>query len=299
MKSIFFSIVLVLLVFKLEACDLCGCNSGSYFIGPFPQYNSNFISTQYSFQNSNSVMRSDNSQFSNEFFQNAELLMGTKIKNNIQLLLFVPYNINYSSSDDGIKKNIGLGDISFIANYNLLDQKTLNKDTETVFQQFWIGGGVKIPTGKFSVDTAEVVSSAGMQAGTGSVDFLINTIYSYQIRSWGFNFNANYKINQSAESFKYGNRLALSTFVFHTYHLDRLKISPNIGLLYENLGSNTFASSEINDTGGNVLLTAIGAECKFSDFSLGANIQVPLTSNLSDGQTTPGIRGMCHLTYMW
>lgn len=299
MRKLILFILLAVSMQQAKACDLCGCNSGNYFIGPMPQFNRHFIGLQYSYQRYSTILNTDKSQFSNNFFQTTNLLFGSKFLTDWQLFVFVPYNINYSLSDEGSRTITGLGDITVLADYNLLNIKTLNKDSETVFHQLLVGGGIKLPTGKFRVDSAEIVSTANMQSGTGSYDFLINSIYSFQIRSWGFNFNANYKINTAAEHFKFGNSLSINTFVFRTFHVDNLTISPNAGLLLESIAANSNYSQKVADTGGNNLFTALGVELRLNNLSLGTNFQIPLSSDLSNGQTIAKTRGMVHLSIMF
>jgi len=297
LKKYLIIILTAITIQRLYSCDLCGCSSGNYFIGPFPQFNSHFAGLQYSFQKFSTVLNGDNTQFSKDFYQTTELLAGTKIKNKWQIFTFVPYNIYHSESDDGIKQRNGLGDISIIGNYDLFERKYLNRDTETVFQQLWIGVGIKLPTGKFSVDTGELISSANLQPGTGSLDFILNAMYTFQIRSWGFNFNLNYKINGSADDFKFGNRLYGTAFVFRNFHIKKIMVSPNLGLLDEKSAANMKDHAKVEDTGGNVLLSAVGIELKYKKIVFGCNAEIPISSDLSGGQTDAKLRGMCHITY--
>lgn len=299
MKKTFLLLLMIIAVKQSFACDLCGCSSGNYFIGPFPQFTTHFAGIRYSFQRFNTVLKDDNTQFSKDFYQTTELMAGAKIKNRWQLLAFVPYNVYHVESDDGIKHNKGLGDITFMGNYDLINQKTLNRDTNTVFQQLWIGGGVKLPSGKFAIDTGQLVSSANMQVGTGSFDFLINAIYTLQIDAWGFNLNANYKINQKADNFKFGNRFTTTVFLFRSFHVTQVSISPNVGLLYETLQTNKLGDENIAETGGNVLMSAFGFEVRVKKIEFGCNVQLPLTSNLSVSQTDAKIRGMFHVSYLF
>ncbi len=299
MKKILLLIIIITSFQQTHACDLCGCNSGNFFIGPFPQFNRYFFGLRYSFEGYNTVLNSDNSQFSDDFFQTTEFLAGLRIKDRWQFLMSMPYHFYQSKSDDGFSTSNGLGDLSLIGNYNLIDKKYLNKDTVTVFQELWIGGGVKSPTGAYSVDTSELVSSANIQPGTGSFDFLLNLIYSYQIKSWGINFNASYRINEIKGNYKFGNRLNLSSFVFRNFHSGKVTISPNIGLMYEDLSPNSSYNETVTDTGGNIALTAIGSEFRFNDFAFGVNAQIPVYSDLSGGQTKAQVRAMCHVSYMF
>lgn len=299
MKKIFFILFITLSFQNVFACDMCGCSSSNYFMGPFPQFNKYFLGTRYSFRKFNTVLKSDNNQFSNDFYQTVELWGGMRISKRWQLFIFAPFNFNRSITDDGCKQNKGIGDITLIGNYNLLNRLTLRKDSETVYQQLWVGGGLKIPTGKFTVDTSEIVSSANNQPGTGSLDFLLSVTYSLQVKNWGMNSNVNYKFNQSADNFKFGNRFYATAFVFRSIHFSKITLSPNIGLLYENLNRNENHNEKIEDTGGNVLLSALGIETRFNRIGIGFNAQLPLIQNLSNAQTNTILRGMFHLSYMF
>jgi hypothetical protein len=97
------------------------------------------------------------------------------------VLSFIPYNINKQSSDDGIKKSNGLIDISFIVNYDLLNTRKGDSHNNRISQQLWVGGGIKLPTGRFSVDTNDIIPTANNQAGTGSIDHILNAMYTYHI----------------------------------------------------------------------------------------------------------------------
>lgn len=296
-RVLFFIILITVTVNNLSACDLCGCSSGNYFLGPSPQFGREFIGLRYSFRSFKTVLANDNKQYSNDFYQTTELWGGFKIKRKIEILAFVPFNINRSSSDDGVKSTQGLGDITVICNYNLVNNESLCKDTTTMSQRFAIGAGVKVPTGKFSVDPADIVTSANNQSGTGSFDFLFSTSYSVIHDKWGLTSELSYKINQSASDYKFGNRFDAAAFAFHSFHKKENTISPNVGLLYENLNPNQLSETDVPSTGGYALLGAMGVESRFDKITAGFNIQYPLLENISDGQTKINLRGMLHLTY--
>ncbi|HKJ41347.1 MAG TPA: hypothetical protein VKA27_04600 [Sunxiuqinia sp.] len=299
MKKLILGLFLSLFLQPTFACDLCGCNSGNYFIGPLPQFTSHFASIRYSFQKYKTVLQNDASQFSNDRYQTAELMLGTRIKNKWQLLAFIPYSKSKLESDDGINSHSGLGDITLNGNYNLFDKMTLNKDTNTVDQQLWVGAGIKLPTGKFNVDEEEIVSSANSQPGSGSVDFLVNALYTLQIKSWGLNVNANFKINQSADHFKFGNRFTPTAFLFRNFHIGALTVSPNLGMLYEHFAANVFNDEKVADTGGYNLFSSAGIELRYNRLAIGGSAQMPVSSDLSSGQTKAKGRGMLHLSLLF
>jgi hypothetical protein len=298
MKRILVLLIFIMLSGNIIACEICGCSSGNYFIGPYPQFSKHFIGIRYSFRNFKTVISSDNTEYSNDFYQTAELLAGTNIGSRWQMLLFAPYNINYSESDDGISRESGLGDMTFFGNYKLFNNKTLNADTNTVSQQLWIGGGLKVPTGRFEVDSSELVTSANSQPGTGSFDYILTGTYMFQVGNWGINSNASYKINGSAQDFKFGNRFTANAFIFRSFSAGMADISPNAGLLFENLRANKNKGEEVEETGGNALLMALGLESRMNRILIGFNVQLPAFSDISAGQTEAKVRGMVHLSYV-
>ena len=301
MKRILLIAVLCFSIFQSNACDICGCSSGNYFLGPFPQFRTHFFGTRYSFRSFESRLKSDESQFSKDFYQTIELWGGVNIGKKWQLLAFAPYNINKQNSDDGTKTATGLGDISFIVNHKLLDKRNTDKNANMISQQLWVGGGVKFPTGKFSPEEADIIPDANNQAGTGSVDFIVNTMYTLHLNDWGVNSNINYKINRSAESFRFGNRLTTTAFVFRSFQNEtgNTSLNPNLGVVYERLGANKMTSGKVADTGGNAFLASAGLEVNFAKIAIGMNTQLPIAQNLSNHQTRTNIRGALHVSFLF
>lgn len=298
MKQIFLFVMLLLCLQPIFACDICGNSSGNYFIGPFPQFHKHFFGSRYSFRRFHSHVKNDATQFSKDFYQTIEFWGGVNMGRKWQLMAFVPYNFNWQHSDDGIKKQSGPGDVSILSNYKLIDYRNVDHHGNLISQQLMIGGGFKLPTGKFDAEPAEVIPGANNQPGTGSIDFLLNAMYTFHINEWGFHSNINYKINTGASHFKFGNRLGYNAFVFHSLSAGSITFNPNVGVLYEQLNSNEIRHQKINDTGGNALLAAGGTEVNFSKIAIGFNVQLPLRENLSNGQTHTNVKGMLHLTFI-
>ena len=301
MKKLLLLSMLLLSIAQTFACDICGCSSGNYFLGPFPQFRNHFFGTRYTFRSFESRVKADASEFSKDFYQTAEVWGGLNLGKKWQLLAFVPYSINRQTSDDGTRTANGLGDISFLVNHKILDQRNNDKKENMISQQLWVGGGVKLPTGKFSPDEVDIIPDANNQAGTGSVDFIINTMYTLHINNWGVNSNINYKINRSAENFRFGNRFNANAFIFRSIanSSGNTTLNPNIGLVYEKIGANELTSSKINDTGGRALLGAAGIDFNFSKIAVGFNVQLPLSQDLSNHQTETKVKGMAHVTFLF
>jgi hypothetical protein len=294
---------LVILAFLFQsfsntyACDICGCSAGNYFIGPFPQFHKHFFGFRYTYRKYNSMVAGDASQFSHDFYQTMEIWSGWNLGKKWQLMAFVPYNINRQHSDEGTVKNNGLGDITLLMNYKLLDKRS--KDNNGISQQLWLGGGLKLPTGKFAASPDEIIPQANNQAGTGSVDYLFNGMYALHMGDWGINTTANYKINNAAHGFRFGNRFSSSAFVFRSFSGLKTTFIPNAGLLFEDLQSNKLNNAKVQSTGGHALLIAGGLDVNFKKISVGFNVQAPVSQNFSGGQTTAKGRGMLHINLIF
>jgi hypothetical protein len=299
MKKALLVVCLILFIQTVFACDICGCSSGNYFLGPFPQFRKHFFGTRYSFRSFESKLQSDEGQYSKDFYQTVELWGGVNISRKWQVLGFVPYNINKQTSDDGVRRMSGVGDVTVISNYKVFDNRTTNKKENMISQQIWVGGGLKLPTGKFTPNADDIIPDANNQAGTGSVDFVIDAMYTFHFNDWGINSNANYKINNSSKDFRFGNRFNAAAFIFHSISNSsgNTTFNPNLGLLYENLKPNKMANVKVEDTGGNALLGAAGVEVNFAKMAVGASAKLPIAENLSNHQTSNKVRGMCHVTF--
>ena len=301
MKKLFTLTIFLLFIAPAFACDICGCSSGNYFLGPFPQFKRHFFGVRYSIRSYESRVAADGEEFSKDFYQSAELWGGWNMSKKWQLLAFVPYNINKQTSDDGTRITNGLGDVSFIVNHKIIDERHTGKSGNRISQQLWIGGGAKLPTGKFSPDELDIIPDANNQAGTGSLDFILNTMYTIHINDWGINSDVNYKINQSAKDFRFGNRLNATAFAFRSFanKTGTTTFNPNAGLMYEHLDANTLTTAKIVNTGGDALLAAAGLEVNFATMAVGVNAQVPITQNLSNHQTKTNMQGMVHVSFLF
>jgi len=302
MKKLSIIFIIVFVSMQSNACPICGCGVGGFYIGLLPGFDSKFIGIRYQYMRYETQIKGDASQFSHDHYKIAELWGGWTFGNKWQVLGFVPYHFNYQNTDDGIKTKNGLGDITLIASYKLWETSKQNKDDKSMsHQEFWLGGGVKLPTGKYDVDVSDPETELGdvnSQMGTGSLDFIASAMYNVKLNKFGINTSANYKVNTSNNSnFKFGNRFTANSFVFYQTHVSKTYLAPNIGMLYENAAINHLNKSDVTQTGGYVALAAAGFEVNRGNITLGANVQLPVSQNFAVGQTEAKSRGLVHATF--
>jgi hypothetical protein len=301
MKKIIATITLSAFLFTANACEICGCGLGNYYIGILPQFSHRFVGIRYQFHQFKTRLTNDPTQFSNDFYQTYELWTGWNFGKKWRLMAFLPFNINHQTSDEGATNKSGLGDIALLANYNVFD-KTDKKGSTRIIQQLWLGGGVKLPTGKFEVDPmdADLAAMANTQIGSGSTDVMFNGMYNLHINKIGISTTASYKINTSnKDEYRFGNKFSANSFVSYSASVPRanLVITPNAGLLYEHSSVNKLNNAKVNLTGGNLLMAAVGAEFGFNKITVGFNAQLPVAQNFAENQTKSRVKGMLHLTF--
>ena len=299
-KRFLFTLLLSVSTLFSYACDICGCGTGNYYIGLLPQFNQKFIGFRYQYKYFTTHLKDNPAQFSKDFFQTTELWGGFNIGKKWQVLAILPYHIIHQKTDDGVINSSGLGDAALMVNYKLFDLASATGNKKLITQQLWLGGGIKLPTGKFNADisASEIIALANSQAGTGSTDFMINLVHNLRINKFGLNTNLNYKINSAnTDKYKFGNRFTASSFAFYSFNKSRTIISPNIGLMYEHSSFNTLQKTKVDQTKGYLFAASAGVEFGFNKISVGANIQLPMAQDFASGQTKLGSGGMVHVSF--
>ena len=298
-KFICATTIALLLSISANACEICGCGLGSYYIGMMPQFSHKFIGLRYQYRRFHTVMADDASQFSNDYYKTTELWAGWNIGKKWQLIAILPYNIVHQVSDDGVTNNQGIGDIAVMANYKLFDLNS-TRNGRAFAQQLWFGAGIKVPTGKFNVDATDpaLVAVANTQTGSASTDFMLNAMYNVRINKLGINTSASYKINTSnRDKYSFGNKFSAGSMVYYAAKKGAVGIMPNMGLMFENTASNSLQKVTVAQTGGHLFSASAGLELSYKKLTIGASVQLPLSQNFSNGQTELKSKGMLHVTF--
>ena len=300
MKKILVATAMLLLsITTVNACEICGCGLGNYYIGLLPQFNHKFIGLRYQYRQYKTVISGDPTQFSHDYYKTVELWGGWNIGKRWQLLAIIPVNFIHQVSDDGVTNNQGLGDIAVMVNYKVFD-KMSSAGNSSFAHQLWVGAGIKAPTGKFNVDPTDpaVVALANTQTGSGSTDFMLNAMYNMRVNKIGINTSASYKLNTTnKDKYTFGNKFSASSFASYTITKGQFNIVPNAGILYETTAASKLNKVKVEETGGYLLSGAAGLELSYKKFTVGANVQLPMSQNFASGQTELKIRGMAHVTF--
>ena len=304
-KHIFILFIInILTTYSLFACDICGCGVGSYYVGIMPQFQKHFVGIRYKNASFRSHLLYSPVLQTEENFQSTELWARIYPLPKMQVLAFVPYNFNAQRTNTNYLTANGLGDITLLANYNLF--KTVDSLKTVWKHNVLVGGGVKLPTGKYEYNTRpDEVANPNFQLGTGSMDFLLSLTYTLRYQKAGINTDLNYKINtQNSDQYRFGNKVSgsLSGFYITDFGKNlfkRLVLMPNAGVYWEHSQTDTRSAKNIQETGGYLVNANIGLETYYTTWAFGLSYQTPLSQNLAQGQIRSADRLVLHLTKMF
>ncbi|PIY12943.1 MAG: hypothetical protein COZ18_00935 [Flexibacter sp. CG_4_10_14_3_um_filter_32_15] len=291
--------------FPSKACDLCGCGAGGYYLGVMPQFQKNFVGVRYRNASFDSHL-GGNSNYSSLFetqerFYTAEIWARFYPHPKLQLLAFLPYQWNFQDENNQTKSLRGMADASIIAQYEIL-----NTTTDTIVQKFehsfFVGGGVKLPTGKsdFNEEDALQVANANFQLGTGSTDFLLTSQYTIRYKKAGLTADISYKINtENNQNYRFGNRVSSNATLFYVKQLGKFGFMPTLGTYYEHSQKDQRENKTVFDTGGNLFNAVFGTQIYTGRFMFGINYHTPLKQNLANNQINSKDRLMIQTAFLF
>ncbi|HWV28325.1 MAG TPA: hypothetical protein VN038_01675 [Dyadobacter sp.] len=303
MKNLFFCIILLVLAPppQAAACDICGCaNSGAYF-GLLPQSHKSLVGVRY--QRMRFVTHGDSKVLrTEEHFNIGELYTRFFPIKRVQVMAFVPFRADKQVTSGGVKKQSGLGDITLLGNYNLFNTFMDSENARTFNHTLLIGGGVKLPTGKFSFDENDAlqVANANFQPGTGSTDFILNAFYTITKGQWGVGANVSRKFNRTnSEGYRFGNQLYGTLDVYRSVALGKLTVTPAVGIYAEYAGHGIQNGKALEITGGR-LANATAGITLFSDrWTMGITGQKPIAQRSASGHVVAKERLLVQLGFLF
>lgn len=296
-----FSVALLLAANVAMACDICGCaNSGAYF-GLLPQSNKSLIGVRY--QRLHFITHPDSKVLrTEEHFNVSEVYARFFPIKRVQIMAFVPYRIDQQVTSADTKKQHGIGDVTILANYNLLNTLMDKENSGAFTHTLMIGGGIKAPTGKFKFDENNTleVANANFQLGTGSTDFIVNAFYTVNLNQWGLATNVSRKFNTTnSQEYKFGNQLYGTVDLYRSFTIGEISITPSLGVYAENAGHGRKDGKILEETGGKLLNGAAGLTFFSNRWTLGVNAQKPLAQKSSSGHVVTKERVLVQLGFLF
>ncbi len=279
-----------------DDCDACGCSASGGSMGFSSMLNNNFVGLRYfnqSYTSRDGIFA--NSPWIDENFNTVQIWTKIPITTKIQVSALIPYHFHNRERASGTDKIQGMGDISLMVLYSLY--QTPN-DSVIYTHKLQMGGGLKMPTGKFDEANNTGSVNQSFQVGTGSWDYILATEYVLKNKKWGLNNMLNYTFKtENKKKYQFGNQLNYSSILFYAIDLVALKIVPQMGIAGEVYETNKQYKQKVPDTAGDILFSKFGIEIGKNNFSLGINTMLPINQNLSNSKIEANYRWSIHLNY--
>lgn len=298
-------IITVVLTFPMfaRACDICGCGVGNGYIGILPDFHQKIFGFRYRYNSILTHIGVNGARTyltTTEIYKTAEFWGGYNIGTKFRIMAAVPYSFNERSNQGTKGTKNGLGDITISGYYQLLNSRGAISGNKLLIQSLWIGGGVKLPTGKYnpSDKSATNENTNLFQLGTASTDFTLNAMYDIRLQDAGLNVSSAYKMNTANKyGYKYGNKFSLNSQLYYKFRIkDAVTFAPNAGIQYERGQRDEDKKFQVDISGGNLLLGTAGIEASIKKISFGGNYQTPVSQDLGKGFLRANNRFMMHIS---
>lgn len=279
----------------LEDCDACGCSASGGSMGFASMLNTNFIGIRYfnqSYKSTDGLY--SNSPWYAENFNTIQVWARFPVVKNFQVSALLPYHFHNRETASGKQSISGIGDATVLGMYKIYQT---HKDSTVLVHTLQLGGGVKIPFGKFDQANNGSVNPS-YQVGTGSWDFLLATEYVVKRKQFGLNTMLNYVIKtENEKQYRFGNQFNYATTFFYLYEKDKYSIAPQLGFAGEVYEDNYQLGQKVRNTAGDIFMGKLGFEIGKDKFSLGANVMLPIQQNLTGGNVEANYRWSLNLNY--
>ena len=290
MKKLFFAVLFTGAAFNSFACDVCGSGVSNYNPFLFPHLAKSHINLSYFRRSFNEIH--EGHKTGSQHYQSLVVGGQYSLTKKIQVTAFVPIQLNQLNTQEGLVQSNGLGDIIILANYKLLDKRG------TIRHNILVGGGIKLPTGKFSPVKSNGTQQA-FQIGSGSVDYLINGSYRATYKKWVFSAMGSYKYNTpNSQRFRFGD--VLTTGITTAYRVEKgsISLTPYLQIIGEQQMQNAHKNVLQHTTGGKALYTGAGLDVNTRVVAMGFIYQLVPAQNLQKGMLLAQPRLSAHVSFM-
>ncbi|MCX6199793.1 MAG: hypothetical protein NTY88_11330 [Bacteroidetes bacterium] len=243
----------------------------------------NVIGLRYSHRNyfseTPSSVTEQNGTVTNQYLNSIEIFGRFNLNKRIQLSVFLPVSFIKQTTESATQKAAGLGDMSFLLQYNLVNP--LKYNSSKFKHRLQLGIGTKLPSGEFKMNADDMFNTT-LQLGTGSVDFLTNAVYVFRFKNFGVNTNASYKLNTTnTKGYRFGDKIQAGTNYFYVFNVKKVQLMPSVGLHYEYQFSHKKDGETLGNTGGYFLTTSVGFDIYYKQFAFSSSVSPALMNHLN------------------
>lgn len=261
----------------------CCCTGAGANYSILPNLNKQVLGVRYTYRSyiseTHSLNPEMNGMITSQQLNTLEIFGRFNLNKRLQLSVFLPVSFIHQHSMNSDERTAGLGDMSFLLQYAVLDPLKCNGKKSK--HQLRLGVGTKLPSGEFKMNANDMFNTS-LQLGTGSVDFIFNGIYTYRFKKFGFNASAAYGLNTTnTKGYRFGDKTLMASNVFYIFDVKEISIMPSIGFNYEHLSSDRLKKTSLDNTGGDFLTSSIGLDVYYKQFAFSSAFYPALMNRLN------------------
>jgi hypothetical protein len=260
--------------FKASAQSCCCTGMGSSY-SILPNLDKHIIGAKWSYSRFHQSKVSLNPDLNGvrytEQVNTLELFGRFNLNRRFQLSVLIPVSAIHQYSRLDNTHNAGLGDMSFVVQYALLDPLKCNGKKSK--HQIRLGLGTKLPSGQFEKSKNDLYNTS-VQLGSGSIDFLANAIYTYRYKKIGLNARAAYKLNTAnPQTFRFGDKADAELNMFYVVKAGKLNFMPTAGLLYAHLFNNYNHGQPVYESNSDLLAVNVSLNATIAHLVFDVSVQ--------------------------
>jgi len=288
MKKILFGIALILSQ-SAFGCDVCGGAVGSIGGDVVPGIFNNYFGFNTSFRGFSSthltLFESEEAMHSSELFAFGSIHGRYSPIRRLQFLVNVPFSAVRKEMNEEVQSVSGFSDVSLRTNFLAVDRVN---DSLKKYTNVFIGGTVKVPTGRASFRDQEVsMFHRNMLPGSGAFDFSAHADVFLRRRNFGFVATNTVTFRGTVKNeYDYGNVFQSRISGFHLFEFPGSSLMLDLGAEVMLIGEDQdLIYNEVDKyTGGITVSPSLRVNYFWNSLVLNFQIQRPIYQNLASGQ---------------
>lgn len=310
--------MVLLLPSYIFACDFCNC-----YVGLNPHYKKNSIGFRYHYMAYSGTEMSaaelkELGLNKKDFFENEmeyELHAQYYPVQKLQIMASLPYIYNRDGMSNKAKAALGIthhdmhqedmkaenvyegiGDMTLIGVYQVFNK--ISMDSAGFSHRLLAGPGIKIPTGKLSVNEMSEAHLFTHQPGMGSWNPMAAMTYIARYQKAGARLNAVYLAGtENKFEFAPGNKVNVNFTGYYEMKWSKWQLYPSVGVYWESAAKDIYYSEKVANSGGSMTYLHIGSDLYYQKFALEAAFQLPVQKQLNGYQAENNFRLITGLSY--
>ncbi|MBL7786262.1 MAG: transporter [Chitinophagales bacterium] len=241
-----------------------------------------------------------------EYYTYFQLYVQSRLNRRVVVAASMTHHHNWRNEDDGLlpqsytTNEKGFGDLRIAGHYLLYDSELFSINP-IVRQQWWLGGQITLPTGRY--DNFNVLNELEpkMQVATGAWQLNPRLHYVLEYQRWQVAAQCYYHyFLQNRFYYRFGNRWQAQIVGQYQAVLGKLRWTVGTGVGYEHRKADFMNRQAIpEDTGGQWWTMVLQSQLQWRAYQLEGVYSLPFVQKLKGRQTQFGVFFQVSVAWKW